>query len=49
MDFDYKGCSKEALFEKFQTSLAGLSDAQAIKRLAEYGLNEGARKKKRTI
>jgi Mg2+-importing ATPase len=48
-DFDYKGCSKETLFEKFQTSPAGLSEVEAQKRLAEYGPNEAAKKKKRTI
>jgi len=49
LDFDYKGCSKEVLFEKFQTSPSGLSDQEAQKRLAEYGFNEAARKQKRTI
>ena len=48
-DFDYKGCPKEVLFEKFQTSASGLSDQEAQKRLDEYGFNEAARKKKRTI
>lgn len=49
LDFDYKGCPKEVLFEKFQTSPSGLSDQEAQKRLVEYGFNEAARKKKRTI
>ena len=48
-DFDYKTCTKEVLFEKFQTSQAGLSEAQAQDRLAEYGSNEAARKQKRTL
>jgi Mg2+-importing ATPase len=49
LDFDYKTCSKEVLFEKFQTSQIGLSDAEAQKRLSEYGSNEAAKKKKRTL
>jgi len=49
LDFDYKGCSKEILFEKFQTSESGLSEAEAQKRLAEYGFNEAAKKQKRTL
>ena len=49
LDFDYKGCPKEVLFEKFQTSQYGLSEQEAQKRLTEYGLNEAAKKKKRTI
>ncbi len=48
-DFDYKGCPKEILFEKFQTSPSGLSEQEAQKRLDEYGFNEAARKKKRTL
>lgn len=49
LDFDYKGCSKEILFEKFQTSQSGLSEAEAQKRIEEYGLNEAAKKQKRTV
>ncbi len=49
LDFDYIGCPNEVLLEKFQTSLKGLSDQEAFKRLREYGLNETARKKKRSI
>jgi len=48
-DFDYKGCSKEVLFDKFQTSPSGLSEQEAQKRLAEYGFNEAAKKQKRTL
>lgn len=48
-NFDYKGCSKEVLFEKFQTSQTGLSEAEAQKRLTEYGFNEAAKKQKRTL
>ncbi|MDD5692561.1 MAG: magnesium-translocating P-type ATPase [Candidatus Omnitrophica bacterium] len=47
--FDYSGCSQEALFEKLNTSSKGLSEDDARKRLEEYGFNEPARKKKRTI
>ena len=48
-DFDYKACPKEILFEKFQTSQAGLSEAEVQKRLAEYGANEAAKKQKRAL
>jgi len=49
LDFDYKACPKETLFEKFQTSQSGLSEAEAQKRLSEYGFNEAAKKQKRTL
>ncbi|MDE1920238.1 MAG: magnesium-translocating P-type ATPase [Candidatus Omnitrophica bacterium] len=49
LDFDFKTCPKEVLFEKFQTSATGLSESQAKERLDEYGPNEAARKQKRTI
>jgi len=49
LDFEYKECLKEALFDKFQTCPTGLSEAEAQKRLAEYGFNEAARKQKRTL
>ena len=48
-DFDYITCTQETLFEKFNTSQKGLSEEEAKKRLEEYGYNEPARKKKRTI
>jgi len=48
LDFDFKECTKEVLFEKFQTSQSGLSDNEAQDRIELYGLNEPARKKKRT-
>ncbi len=38
----------EALFEKFNSSLDGLTDSEAEDRLKKYGYNEPARKKKRT-
>ena len=37
------------MFEKFQTSQNGLSEAEAQKRVEEYGLNEAAKKQKRTV
>ena len=49
MGFDYAACSQQAIFEKLSTSAKGLSEEQAQKRLEEYGFNEPARKKKRTI
>lgn len=48
-DFDYIACPLKDLFEKFKTSLNGLQEQEAEKRLEEYGFNEPARKKKRTI
>jgi Mg2+-importing ATPase len=48
-DFDYIACSQETLLEKFQTSSNGLHGHEAVKRLEEYGSNEPAKKKKRTI
>ncbi|TAM42942.1 magnesium-translocating P-type ATPase [bacterium] len=47
--FDYAGCSQETLFGQLATSPKGLSEDEAQKRLEEYGFNEPARKKKRTI
>ena len=49
MEFDYAGYSKEVIFEKLKTSEKGLTDQEAKKRLLEYGPNEPAKKKKRTI
>ena len=49
LDFDYVTTPVEAVFEKLDTSVKGLSEAEAEKRLEEYGYNEPARKKKRTI
>jgi Mg2+-importing ATPase len=48
-DFDYVSAPVEVVFEKLNTSAKGLSEAEAEKRLEEYGYNEPARKKKRTI
>lgn len=49
LDFDYIGCPLEIVFEKLNTSTRGLSENEAKKRLQDYGFNEPARKKKRTI
>ncbi len=48
-DFDYLTAPQELLFEKLKTSAKGLTEQEAKKRLEEYGLNEPAKKKKRTI
>ncbi|MDD5729925.1 MAG: magnesium-translocating P-type ATPase [Candidatus Omnitrophica bacterium] len=48
-DFDYIGCSQEALLEKLGTSQKGLTEQEALSRLEGYGFNEPAKKKKRTI
>jgi Mg2+-importing ATPase len=48
-DFDYTGCSQETIFEKLKTSPKGLTEQEAKSRIIEYGLNEPAKKKKRTI
>jgi Mg2+-importing ATPase len=49
LDFDYKTCSKDVLFEKFNTCQTGLSDLDAQQRLELYGFNEAFRRKKRTV
>jgi len=46
---DYISLPIEAVFDKLNTSSKGLSDEEAKKRLGEYGYNEPAKKKKRTI
>ncbi len=49
-DLNYFSSSPaEALFEKLGTSAKGLTDAVAKERLKEYGLNEPAKKMKRTV
>jgi len=48
-DIDYITCSKESLLGSLNTSVKGLSDEEAKKRLEEYGYNEPARKKRRTV
>jgi len=48
-DFDYIGCPIEDLFAKLRTSEKGLMEDDVLSRLEEYGYNEPAKKKKRTI
>jgi len=48
-DFDYVGLPAEEVIEKLKTSQKGLSDKEAKARLQDYGYNEPAKKKKRTI
>ncbi|MBI5149204.1 MAG: magnesium-translocating P-type ATPase [Candidatus Omnitrophica bacterium] len=48
-DGEIIGGSEELVLKKFQTSHKGLSDKEARERLAACGLNEPARKKKRTV
>jgi len=48
-DFDYIGCPQEVIFEKLKVPPKGLTEQEAYKRLQEYGFNEPAKKKKRTI
>jgi Mg2+-importing ATPase len=47
--FDYIRCGTDVLFRELGTSLKGLTDDEALRRLEEYGYNEPAKKKKRTI
>ena len=49
LDFDYIGCPQEELFARLSTSLKGLTENEVLSRLEEYGYNEPAKKKKRTI
>ena len=49
IELDYISSPIEVLFEKFHTSHNGLSHEEAQKRLEEYGYNEPAKKKKRTV
>jgi Mg2+-importing ATPase len=48
-DYDYAGLPIEVIFEKLKTSEKGLREEDAQNRLEEYGHNEPAKKKKRTI
>jgi Mg2+-importing ATPase len=45
----YASADVEALFEKLRTSYNGLSNEEAQRRLEEYGYNEIAKRKKRTV
>lgn len=48
-DVDFTGSPETILFEKLSTSPKGLPQPEAQRRLEEYGPNEPARKKKRTV
>lgn len=48
-DFDQASSPLDTIFQKLKTSEKGLTEKEAKKRLAEYGFNEPARKKKRII
>lgn len=47
--FDYASYTQEMIFEKLATSIKGLSVDEVEKRLEEYGYNELAPKKKRSV
>ncbi len=49
LNFDYISCPQEELFKQLLTSQKGLTDDEVSNRLEEYGYNEPARKKKRTV
>lgn len=50
VDLSYVSSSPaDIILENFKTSIQGLSEKEAEKRIKEYGHNETARKKKRTI
>lgn len=48
IELDYVNSPIEFLFEKFHTSLKGLSDEEAQKRLEEYGYNSLAKRKRQS-
>ncbi|MFA5363440.1 MAG: magnesium-translocating P-type ATPase [Candidatus Omnitrophota bacterium] len=48
-DFDHVSCPVDILFTKLNTREKGLNDLEAELRREEYGYNEPARKKKRTV
>ncbi len=48
-DIDFVTCTQESVLQFFDTSLKGLSETEVAKRLEEYGYNEPAKKKKRTV
>ncbi|MBI4706421.1 MAG: magnesium-translocating P-type ATPase [Candidatus Omnitrophica bacterium] len=48
-DFDYAGIPVDLVFNKLKTSSKGLTENEAQERLKEFGYNEPAKKKKRTI
>ncbi|MCX5642091.1 MAG: magnesium-translocating P-type ATPase [Candidatus Omnitrophica bacterium] len=48
-DLEYSSSSPEEILRKLNTSLKGLPESEVELRLEEYGYNEPARKKRRTI
>ncbi|MBI4982263.1 MAG: HAD-IC family P-type ATPase, partial [Candidatus Omnitrophica bacterium] len=48
-DFDYVSVAPELIFDKLKTCSKGLTEEDAQARLKEFGYNEPAKKKKRTI
>lgn len=46
---EYSSSTIESLFQRFNTSINGLSDEIVEEKTEEFGLNEPARKKKRNI
>jgi len=48
-DSDYITSPIESVLEKFKTSLKGLDEEDVLERIKEYGHNEPAKKKKRTV
>lgn len=48
-DFDQVTSPIDVIFQKLKTSEKGVTEKEAKKRLAEYGFNEPAKRKKRTI
>ncbi|MCX7785923.1 MAG: magnesium-translocating P-type ATPase [candidate division WOR-3 bacterium] len=49
IDFDYIRTTPDFIFEKLQTSIKGLTDLEAQKRLEIYGYNEPVHKKEKSI
>jgi Mg2+-importing ATPase len=48
-DFDYAACDMEFLLERLETSRKGLTTQEVESRLEDFGHNEPAKKKKRTV
>ena len=49
LDFNYVECPADTILKNLRTCEKGLSEQEARRRLADYGPNEPAKKKKRTI
>ena len=48
-NIDYVTCPQESILRSLDTSIRGLSEDEAAKRLEQFGFNEPAKKKKRTV